>query len=82
MPAVGGLRTCIGHDVTEVLDLIPAEVVVRVDKQEKLACGDCEAEVVRAPPDGKPSGSDRGGAADGRLRGGPRDRNGTSPLLA
>lgn len=52
-PRCGGLRTCIGHDVTEVLDLIPAEVVVRVDKQEKLACVDCEAEVVRAPPGDK-----------------------------
>lgn len=52
-PRCGGLRTCIGHDLTEVLDLIPAEVVVRVDKQEKLACVDCEAEVVRAPPGDK-----------------------------
>ncbi len=42
-------RRCIGHDVTEVLDLIPAEVIVRVDSREKLACEDCEAEVVRAP---------------------------------
>jgi transposase len=35
--------------VTEVLDLIPAEVIVRVDRREKLACDECEAEVVRAP---------------------------------
>lgn len=48
-PRCGGHRRCIGHDVTEVLDLIPAEVFVRVDRREKLACDECEAEVVRAP---------------------------------
>jgi transposase len=48
-PRCGTLRECIGHDVTEVLELIPAEVIVRVDKRQKLACGECEAEVVRAP---------------------------------
>lgn len=48
-PRCGDERRCIGHDVTEVLDLIPAEVIVRVDAREKLACEACEAEVVRAP---------------------------------
>jgi transposase len=48
-PQCGTLRECIGHDVTEVLELIPAEVIVRVDRRQKLACGACEAEVVRAP---------------------------------
>jgi transposase len=48
-PRCGKVRTCIGHDVTEVIDLIPAQVIVRVDQREKLACEDCEAEVVRAP---------------------------------
>lgn len=48
-PRCGKDRRCIGHDVTEVLDLIPAEVIVRVDSREKLACHDCEAEIVRAP---------------------------------
>jgi len=48
-PQCGGERECIGHDVTEVLDLIPAQVIVRVDQREKLACRSCEAEVVRAP---------------------------------
>lgn len=42
-------RSCIGHDVTEVIDFIPAEVVVRVDRREKLACRECESEIVRAP---------------------------------
>ena len=48
-PRCGKERTCIGHDTTEVIDLIPAQVIVRVDQREKLACEDCEAEVVRAP---------------------------------
>jgi transposase len=48
-PKCGGERKCIGHDVTEVIDLVPAEVIVRLDQREKLACLDCEAEVVRAP---------------------------------
>jgi transposase len=48
-PRCGAQRTCIGHDVTEVIDIIPAEVIVRRDMREKLACESCEAEVVRAP---------------------------------
>lgn len=48
-PVCGSERACIGHDVTEVIDLIPAEVIVRVDRREKLACNQCEAELVRAP---------------------------------
>ena len=48
-PVCGSERACIGHDVTEVIDLIPAEVIVRVDRREKLACTECEAELVRAP---------------------------------
>jgi transposase len=48
-PVCGAERKCIGHDVTEVVQLIPAEVVVRVDMREKLACEDCEGELVRAP---------------------------------
>lgn len=48
-PQCGGERACIGHDVTEVVDLIPAEVIVRLDSREKLACERCEGELVRAP---------------------------------
>ena len=48
-PQCGGERACIGHDVSEVIELIPAEVVVRVDRREKLACANCEGELVRAP---------------------------------
>jgi transposase len=53
-PQCGALRTCIGHDVSQVIDLIPAEVVVRVDLREKLACATCESELVRAPLGDKP----------------------------
>jgi len=48
-PRCGAERTCIGHEVTEVLELVPAELVVRLDKREKLACRECEGEVCRAP---------------------------------
>jgi transposase len=48
-PRCGKERTCIGHDTTEVIDLIPAQVIVRQDKREKLACQGCETEIVRAP---------------------------------
>lgn len=48
-PQCGALRTCIGHEVTEVLDLIPAKVFVRRDMREKLACLPCDGELVRAP---------------------------------
>lgn len=48
-PTCGGERECAGHDATEVIDFIPAKVVVRVDRREKLACKVCEGEMVRAP---------------------------------
>jgi transposase len=48
-PVCGAERTCIGHDTTEVIDLIPAEVIVRLDKREILVCVPCEGELVRAP---------------------------------
>jgi transposase len=48
-PRCGKPRTCIGHDITEVIELVPAQVIVRQDKREKLACEDCEGALVRAP---------------------------------
>jgi transposase len=48
-PTCGAERACIGHDVTEVIELEPAQVVVRVDRREKLACESCRGELVRAP---------------------------------
>jgi transposase len=48
-PKCGKERACIGHDVTEVIDLIPAEVIVRLDRREVLACKPCEGELARGP---------------------------------
>lgn len=48
-PKCGRERTCIGHDVTETLDLVPAELIVVQEKREKLACRDCDGELCRAP---------------------------------
>jgi len=48
-PICGDDRLCIHTEITEVIDLIPAEVVVRLDEREVLACAKCDAEVVRAP---------------------------------
>ena len=36
-PRCGSERACIDHDITEVIELIPAEVIVRRDVREKLA---------------------------------------------
>jgi transposase len=48
-PKCGRERVCIGHDVTEVVELVPAKVIVRRDAREKLACLPCDGELVRAP---------------------------------
>jgi transposase len=48
-PSCGTERTCIGFETTEIVDLIPAEVIVRLDQRELLACKKCEAELVQAP---------------------------------
>jgi len=40
---------CIGHDASEVIELIPAEIIVRVDRREKLACETSDGGIVRAP---------------------------------
>ncbi len=48
-PRCGKERKCIGHETTNVIELIPAEIVVRVDRREKVACDDCESEIVCAP---------------------------------
>lgn len=48
-PVCGAERVCIGHEVTEVLELVPAKLIVRRDLREKLACDECEGELVRAP---------------------------------
>jgi transposase len=48
-PKCGGERHCVGHEITETIDLIPAEVIVRQDKREVVACRPCDGEMARAP---------------------------------
>ena len=57
-PRCGAERVSIDHEVTEVIELVPAEVIVRRDLREKLACVPCEDQVARAPVGDKvvPSG--------------------------
>ena len=45
-PRCGAERVCVEHEVTEVIELVPAEVIVRRDLREKLACAPCEGELV------------------------------------
>ena len=52
-PKCGQERSCIGHDESETIELVPAKVIVRRDLREKLACKACEGELVRAPPGNK-----------------------------
>ena len=48
-PSCGGERICIGWEVSETLERIPAEMYIIVDKREKLACHPCEQGVAVAP---------------------------------
>ncbi len=48
-PSCGKERRCVFHETTEVIDLIPAEVIVRIDQREVLQCDPCEGEMERAP---------------------------------
>jgi transposase len=46
----GKQTTVIGHEETEVLDVRPAEYIVRVIKREKRACVDCNEQGVQTAP--------------------------------
>jgi transposase len=48
-PCCGGLKHRIGEDVSERLDMIPAQFKVLVLRRPKYACRVCEGEVVQAP---------------------------------
>jgi transposase len=53
-PDCGNERRIIGHDVTEMLDLVPAKVMVQRQHREKLVCDACETPAVpngRKPQD-------------------------------
>ena len=63
-PVCGGERKCVGHESTDTIELIPAEIIVRQDRREVLACAACDGEMVRAPMGDKVV---RGGAYGSRL---------------
>jgi transposase len=57
-PACCGPRRCIAHETTPVVDLIPAEAIVRLDIREVLGCDRCDAEL-SARTDGRQGGGRR-----------------------
>ena len=48
-PCCRGAMVVIGHDISDRLDVIPAQYQVLVTKRPKLACRACEGVVVQAP---------------------------------
>ena len=44
----GGLKACIGEDVSQRLDVVPAQFKVIVTRRPKYACRACQGEVVQA----------------------------------
>ena len=48
-PKCGGDRVCGEPHVTEVIELLPPQIVVRRDIREQLTCNACEGTAVRAP---------------------------------
>lgn len=48
-PNCGTERKTVDFEVHEVIELIPAKVIVRQDQQEVVACPKCEGEMFRAP---------------------------------
>jgi transposase len=48
-PTCGAERAICGHEVSEVLEFVPAKLYVRRDKRVKRACRNCEGEVACAP---------------------------------
>jgi transposase len=45
----GGLKVCIGEDVSERLDVVPVQFKVIVTRRPKYACRACQGEVTQAP---------------------------------
>jgi transposase len=48
-PKCGADRACVEPHITEVIELVPPQVIVRRDIRERLACAACEGVPVRAP---------------------------------
>ncbi|MGB7037246.1 MAG: IS66 family transposase, partial [Xanthobacteraceae bacterium] len=53
-PCCGGVMNCIGELRTEQLDLVPAQLRVRVTRRPRYACRACEGAVVVAPAPERP----------------------------
>jgi len=49
-PRCGRERTCIGHEISEVLDFVPGHFMVLEIDREKLACKPCQEGVIIAEP--------------------------------
>jgi transposase len=53
-PCCGGVLHAIGEDRTEMLDIIPARLRVKVIRRPRYACRACEGAVVQAPAPERP----------------------------
>src|SRR3954452_17293434 len=63
-PCCGGAMHVIGEDTSEMLDIVPAQLRVKVIRRPRYACRGCEEAVVQAPaPAGPASGGGGGGQA-------------------
>src|SRR3954453_2967911 len=53
-PCCGGAMHVIGEDTSEMLDLVPAQLRVRVIRRPRYGCRACEGAVVQAPAPERP----------------------------
>src|SRR3954466_10234727 len=53
-PCCGGALHVIGEDTSEMLDIVPAQLRVRVIRRPRYACRACEGAVVQAPAPERP----------------------------
>jgi transposase len=53
-PCCGGVLHAIGEDTSEMLDLVPAQLRVKVLRRPRYACRACEEAVVQAPAPERP----------------------------
>src|SRR5690349_12087135 len=53
-PCCGGTLHVIGEDTSEMLDIIPAQLRVKVIRRPRYGCRSCEAAVVQAPAPERP----------------------------
>src|SRR4051794_18644486 len=53
-PCCGGVLHVIGEDTSEMLDIVPAQLRVRVIRRPRYACRACEGAVVQAPAPERP----------------------------